>query len=90
MAITRHATFTALEPDNLALTVSPSPKFLAKNEQVDEMLGPLRITSFLVRDEVHLLCPVHSFKDNIECTEGVSDDHLFYNSKFRKHLPIKP
>ncbi|KAK8396077.1 hypothetical protein O3P69_005289 [Scylla paramamosain] len=86
-AVTRHSSFSSLEEDCSALTLSPSPGFLAKNERADDMIGPLRIPSFLERGHLHLLWWVCAFKDYVESTERVSEDHLFYNSKSRKPLP---
>lgn len=85
-AVTRHPSFSRLEDDCSALTLSPSPTFLAKNERADDMIGPLRIPSFLEGGHPHPLCPVRAFKDYVERTEGVSEDHLFYNSKTRNPL----
>ena len=85
-AVTRHPSFSKLERDCSALTLSPSPTFLAKNERADDMLGPLRIPSFLEGGHPHPLCPVRAFKDYVERTEGVPADHLFYNSKSRTPL----
>ncbi|XP_076055328.1 uncharacterized protein LOC143033730 [Oratosquilla oratoria] len=84
-AITRHQSFSNLEEDCSALTLAPSPTFLAKNEQAD-MIGPIRIPSFLEEGNPHPLCPVRAFKDYVERTEGVSEDHLFYNAKSRNPL----
>ncbi|XP_076065921.1 uncharacterized protein LOC143039577 [Oratosquilla oratoria] len=85
-AITRHQSFSKLEEDCSALTLAPSPTFLAKNEQADDMIGPIRIPSFLEEGNPHPLCPVRAFQDYVERTEGVSEDHLFYNSKSRNPL----
>ena len=86
-AVTRHPSFSKLEEDFSALTLAPSPTFLAKNEQADDMLGPITIPSFLEGGRPHPLCPVRAFKEYVERTEGVSEDHLFYNSKSRNPLP---
>lgn len=85
-AVTRLPSFSRLEENCSALTFSPSPIFLAKNERADDMIGSLRIPSFLEGDHPHPLCPVHEFKDYVGRTEGVSEDHLFYNSKSRNPL----
>ena len=85
-ALSRHEAFARIERDMTAVTLSPSPTFLAKNEQADDLIGPLRIPSFLRDGGPHPLCPVRAFKDYIECTEGASKDHLFYNSRSGKPL----
>ena len=85
-AVTRHSSFSKLEEDFSALTLSPSPTFLAKNERADAMIGPVRIPSFLEGGRPHPLCPVRAFQDYVGRTEGVSEDHLFYNSTSRNPL----
>lgn len=64
-----------------------SQTFIAKNEQVDELVGPLKIPLHVVKGRPHPLRPVCAFKNYMEHTEGASENHLFYNSKTQKLLP---
>lgn len=68
--ITHHPSFSRLEEDRSALTLIPSPAFLAKNELADSLIIPLRVPSLLERVQYHLLCPVHTFEEFVRCTEG--------------------
>ncbi|KAK3886697.1 hypothetical protein Pcinc_009163 [Petrolisthes cinctipes] len=80
-ALTRHTAFSSVTPNLTSLTISPSPAFLAKNEQADDRIGPLAVPSFLRDGNFHPLCPVHAFVAYVEATRGASPDHLFYNSR---------
>ncbi|KAK3883152.1 hypothetical protein Pcinc_012511 [Petrolisthes cinctipes] len=80
-ALTRHTAFSSVTPNLTSLTISPSPAFLAKNEQADDKIGPLAVPSFLRDGNFHPLCPVHAFVAYVEATRGASPDHLFYNSR---------
>lgn len=60
---------------------------MAKSGQEDELKSPFESPAFLERGQPHLFCPVRAFRDYVECTEGASEDHLFYNSKTQKPLP---
>ncbi|MPC35659.1 hypothetical protein E2C01_029087 [Portunus trituberculatus] len=46
----------------------------------------LAIPGFRKRGLPHPLCPIFAFKDYVECTEGVSEDHLSYKSWTRNPL----
>lgn len=60
---------------------------MAKNVQADALIGPLRVPAFLEEGLPHPLCPVQAFRDDMEHREGVSDDHLFYNSRRQELIP---
>ncbi|MPC46628.1 hypothetical protein E2C01_040351 [Portunus trituberculatus] len=45
-ALTRHPSFTTIDSNGKAVTLTPSPSFLAKNEQADNLIGPLRVPAF--------------------------------------------
>lgn len=42
----------------MALTLTPSPTFLAKNEQAGNLIGPIKVPSFLEDGGHHPLCPI--------------------------------
>lgn len=71
----RHPSYTFWYRDGVSLTVTPSSAFMAKNEQADSL------PALLKEDQHHPLCPVRALKDNMQCTEGVSANHLFYNPR---------
>lgn len=88
VALTRHPTYWSVEPGYGALVVSQSPRFLARNEHVDEVISPLRIPSLLGEGSYHHLCPVHVYKDYVERTAEAPRNHLFVNS--RSGNPLLP
>lgn len=87
-AITCHTAYFHVETGNLALMVSASLEFLAKNEQPDDLISPLRLllSLFLSGGGFHYLCPVHVFKDSVKFTAGIHENHLFYNLKSQEPL----
>lgn len=50
---------------------------------MSRQIGPLSIPSFIEGGLPYLLYLVRAFEDYVKCTEGVLEDHLFYNSRFR-------
>ncbi|KAK3875479.1 hypothetical protein Pcinc_019654 [Petrolisthes cinctipes] len=72
-----------------SLTVSPSPSFLVKNEQSDDLLRPLKIPSFDLSGNPHHLCPVNTTKAYIDATPDVSWDHLFFNPLLGRPLVVR-
>ncbi|KAK3868519.1 hypothetical protein Pcinc_026094 [Petrolisthes cinctipes] len=72
-----------------SLTVSPSPSFLAKNEQSDDLLRPLKIPSFDPSGNPHHLCLVNTTKAYIDATPDVSWDHLFFNPLSGRPLVVR-
>lgn len=74
--------------DGSGLTLTPSPTFLDKNEHEGELIVLIRIQSFLRNRGPHPSCPVWEFRDYNERTEGLSEDHLFYNLKSLKTFSL--
>lgn len=85
-AFTRHIAFTSFEDNMTGVTMAPSPSFLAKNKQADDLIGPLKVPSFNPDGSPHPLCPVHALHDYMRATNGINEDYLFYNSTSRKAL----
>lgn len=86
VAFTRHPAFTHWSTNGMAVTITPSPTFMAKSEQADSLIGPLRIPALLKNDQHLPLCPVKALSDYIDRTRGVSTDYLFYNPRSQKAL----
>lgn len=87
-ALTRFPEYTLLAVLRQELIIAPSPAFLAKNEQSDSLIGPLTIQSLLEDSSYHPLCPVNALGEYLRLSEGVSEDHLFLNSRSLK--PLSP
>ena len=88
-ALTRHDAFSSVAEDGASLKLTPSPTFLAKNEQADSFIGPIEIPTLLQSGTPHPLCPVAAFKDYIACTQDLSKDHLFYASRSARPLTAR-
>lgn len=87
-ALTCHPSYTCWAPDTSSVMVTPSPAVIAKNEQADALISPLRIPAFLEEGHPHPHCSVQVLADYVEHTEGVSADNLFYNPKTQ--TPLTP
>ncbi|MPC61584.1 hypothetical protein E2C01_055658 [Portunus trituberculatus] len=72
-----------------AVTLAPSPMFLVKNEQADNLISLLRVPAFMEDSSAHPLFPVHALRDYMACTARVCEDHLFYNSVSCKSLTLR-
>lgn len=69
-ALTRHLAFTMINSCGKAVTLAPSPTFLAKNDQADNLIGLLRVPAFMEDGSAHSLCPVHVLRNYMTCTAG--------------------
>ncbi|KAK8394259.1 hypothetical protein O3P69_006450 [Scylla paramamosain] len=85
-ALTRHDAFASVAEDGASLRLTPSPTFLAKNEQADSLIGPIKIPSLLQSGTPHPLCPVAAFKAYVARTQDLFKDHLFYASRSARPL----
>ncbi|KAK3885397.1 hypothetical protein Pcinc_010395 [Petrolisthes cinctipes] len=63
-------------------------KFLAKNEQEDNVIGSFKDPSLIVDDRTLPLCPVMVTKAYLDVTQDFCKENLFYNS--RSHKPLGP
>ena len=69
-ALTRHQSLTCFEVGDAAVSLAPSPTFLAKNERVGHRLGPVRVPAWLVEGVHHALCPVAALRRYLSLSPG--------------------
>lgn len=63
--------------DGSAVTLTPLPGFLAKNERLDHFLQPISILAWNTNSGPHELCPVNSLRKYITATSNITDDFVF-------------
>lgn len=85
-ALTRFPHWTKFHSDGSALTLAPSPTFLAKNEREDHRLEPLTIPALQGQDCPKGLCPVYTLKEYMDATQGAPKEALFVRPSTLKPL----
>ena len=67
-AMVRHPAWMVFAPDGSQVSLTPSPRFLAKNERVERNLPPVVVLAWRTSDGSHALCPVAALRAYLRCT----------------------
>ena len=76
-ALLRHPSWLVFSADGRQVSMSPSPKFLAKNERLGHTLAPTTLRAWLVDGNHHPLCPVGALREYVRDTSRRAPPRLF-------------
>ena len=76
-ALLRHPSWLVFSADGRQVSMSPSPKFLAKNERLGHTLTPTMLRAWLVNGQHHPLCPVGALREYVRDTSRRAPSRLF-------------
>ena len=76
-ALTRHPSWLVFASDGGRVSLSPSPRFLAKNERAGHVLTPLVLRAWLDAGRHHPLCPVSALRQYVDASPQRSHTRLF-------------
>ena len=67
-ALSRSPSLTSFKSSDSSVSLVPHPTFIAKNERVDHVLGPVVVPAWFSDGSPHLLCPVAALREYVSST----------------------
>ena len=87
-ALLRTPEFTKFAPGMSAVTLSPKPSFLAKNEREGHRVRPVTIPAWTEGSSSHPLCPVSALAAYVDATRQASGPLLWVDPRSLRPLRI--